>query len=224
MLIKDFNYKFKNNSECLFKNLKLEFSNDDVNIIIGSNGVGKSTLLDCIADVDNLRDDSFENFPDKESIAYQLQGVPFIGEVTVKSTIQLLRDIDYSPNNKFEIPTYIKELYNQKMGDLSSGQRRIVLIYGISLLNRELYLFDEPESGLDPSMAEQAIEIINNLNSTNKKIIMTTHKFSNITNESKLFLLNNQKCIFSGSKRELFSKTKIEDIEKSYEYLCKIKP
>lgn len=220
MLIKKFDYKFGKKEDWIFKNLNIEFSDDNMNVLVGPNGVGKSTLLDCIADVDDTRATfNFLDFPSKEEIAYQLQGVPFIGEATVKRTIEMMLQIDGDKSTDLiNIPNYIRSLYSKKMGDLSGGQRRLVIIYGISLLNRKLYLFDEPESGLDPEMSKKVIQLLNNINDSGKKVIITTHQFENINENHKIFFLGNKKCLFSGSILELSRLTKAKDFSEAYKY------
>lgn len=220
MIIENFDYKHTKNSDWIFKNLNIEFSDRNINVLTGPNGAGKSTLLDCIADVDDIRNDSnFKKFPSKEMIAYQLQGVPFIGEVTVEKTIELMLQIDGVISSMPSVPEYIKELYKKKMRDLSGGQRRLVIIYGLSLLDRSLYLFDEPESGLDPEMSRKVIELIEDISKQGKKVIMTTHQFSNIKESHKLFFLANQTCLFSGTVSKLMDLTKTNEFSKVYERL-----
>lgn len=219
MIIKKFDYKYTKKTDWVFRNLNINFADNQVNVLIGPNGVGKSTLLDCIADVDNSRSlFSFKNFPSRDLIAYQLQGVPFVGEASVEKTIKMMLQIDGHSTNTMNVPKYIEKLYPQKMGDLSGGQRRLIIIYGISLLNRELYLFDEPESGLDPEMSKKVIQLLNNINDSGKKVIMTTHQFSNINEKHKLFFLGDKKCLFSGSIDELRKLTNTSDFSKTYEY------
>lgn len=204
MEIKDFVFSYKK-SERLFNHLDLSFDENKINVLIGPNGIGKSTLLDCIADVDNLRGGiTFKGFPKRSDIAYQLQGVPFIGEVSVKKTINMLMNIDGVVNNDIAIPPFIENIYEKKMGELSGGQRRLVVIFGISILQRELYLFDEPESGLDPDISEQAMMLIRKIKANGKNVIMTTHQFENLDDILyKVFFLYDGRCIFSGSMTEL---------------------
>ncbi|MFH5810232.1 ABC transporter ATP-binding protein [Companilactobacillus sp. FL22-1] len=220
MQIKNFTFKFKKEPDWLFHNLNINFSSEKINVIIGPNGIGKSTLLDFIADADDNRNNKiFEDFPRRERIAYQLQGVPFIGQTTVKKTIDMLLQIDGNDNVQRENPDYIARIYPKKMSELSGGQRRLVVIYGISLLDRDLYLFDEPESGLDPEMSKKVISLIGDIQKSGKKVIMTTHQFSNMSDEQQLYFLSGQRCAFVGSKTELLNLTNTDDISKSYEYL-----
>ncbi len=67
-------------------------------------------------------------------------------------------------------------IWNTKMGQLSGGERQIVLTYGQCLLDKKVYIFDEPTSGVDETNAPIVLSMINDLVIDEHKIvIMTSH-------------------------------------------------
>ena len=220
MKIKNLNYILPNQRQ-LFNHLNLAFKDDKINIIIGPNGVGKTTLLDFIAGLHRPKGAQFLGFPSSNKVAYQLQGVPFIAEVSVFSTMKMVMDIENPKNHfqKIDLPSELKKVADTPYGKLSGGQRRIVVLDIISRLNRDLYLFDEPESGLDPKMSKKAIQKIQSLNRTGKKIIMTSHTFQNIdpkNNRFSIHFLKQGQIRFSGTPAEFLASRKTNNLIDAY--------
>lgn len=218
MEIKDFTYTLPDKRQ-LYDHLNAHFEDDKVNILLGPNGVGKTTLLDFISTVKSRDPSFFEGFPAFKQIAYQIQGVPFIYEATVYNTIKMVMDIQ-TPNNRFtkaDLPDVLQKVADVKYGKLSGGQRQLVIIDAFSRLNRQLYLFDEPESGLDPRMAQVVMQRIQQLNSEGKKIILTSHQFQNINNDHyHLLFLKDGKIRFEGSPSEFLKREGTSDLVQAY--------
>ncbi|EHO50175.1 AAA family ATPase [Lentilactobacillus kisonensis] len=218
MEITNFNYALPDGRQ-LYDNLSATFVDDKVNVLLGPNGVGKTTLLDFISTVNLRPDENFLGFPAFKQIAYQLQGVPFIPEATVADTFKMVMAIE-NPKNQFAIdnlPDGLVKVANTKFGQLSGGQKRLVIIDIISQLNRELYLFDEPESGLDPQMASQAIARIHDLNQKGKKVIMTSHQFQNINNDDyNLLFMAEGKIRFNGTPTDFLHAKGTDNLVDAY--------
>ncbi|MFT8402075.1 MAG: AAA family ATPase [Lentilactobacillus diolivorans] len=111
----------------------------------------------------------------------------------------------------------LQKVADVKYGKLSGGQRQLVIIDAFSRLNRQLYLFDEPESGLDPRMAQVVMQRIQQLNSEGKKIILTSHQFQNINNDHyHLLFLKDGKIRFEGSPSEFLKREGTSDLVQAY--------
>lgn len=87
------NFSFKYDQRQLFEKVDFLFTEGRLNFILGKNGIGKSTLLDCIADVDDNRSGEFKNFPKKFQIAYLTQGNNINAELTVKDLLEFLQQL-----------------------------------------------------------------------------------------------------------------------------------
>ena len=64
---------------------------------------------------------------------------------------------------------------NLRMKELSKGMMQKVIIIQAMINNPDLYIFDEALNGLDISMQNKLLEIIDNLKKENKMIIITSH-------------------------------------------------
>ncbi|GKT03334.1 ATP-binding cassette domain-containing protein [Furfurilactobacillus entadae] len=217
MEIQNFSYQLPSGVS-LYDHLSVHFSKDNVNVIFGPNGIGKTTLLDFIAGVNQRPVENFVDFPAGDEIAYQLQGVPFIGEATVFNTMKLIAEIE-NPREKFtvsDLPDELKRFVDVQFRQLSGGQRRLVIIEAVSRLERTLYLFDEPESGLDPKMARQVMMKLKALNQRGKMVIATSHQFQNIDDMFNLIFLNAGKILFTGSAKEFLAAGQTNDLVEAY--------
>ncbi|MFC6259634.1 AAA family ATPase [Levilactobacillus fujinensis] len=218
MRIQDFSYQLPDD-RILFDHLTADFEPGKVNILLGVNGVGKTTLLDFIAGVSERKGLPFKGFPEMSRIAYQMQGAPFTGSAKVMEAIQMMVNLD-QPTADFDsnqLPESLREIANSRFRDLSGGQRRLVILEGICLLQRDLYLFDEPESGLDVKVAAQMMSQITALADKGKTVIMTTHQFRNLPERNVQLLVLAGKCIaFTGTPAKLMAETNTQSLEDAY--------
>lgn len=218
MEIQDFSYRLPD-GRLLFDHLTTEFVPGKINLLLGVNGVGKTTLLDFIAGVSERRDLPFSGFPGMKRVAYQMQGAPFTGSATVLDTIQMMVALDRPAVHvtSDQLPISLQAVAHTHFRDLSGGQRRLVLLTGIFQLDRDLYLFDEPESGLDVKVAAEVINRIKQLSAAGKTVIMTTHQFHNLpTTNVHVLVLAGQCMAFSGSPEELMTETNTTSLEAAY--------
>ncbi|MCH5464510.1 ATP-binding cassette domain-containing protein [Levilactobacillus tujiorum] len=218
MEIQNFSYQLPDGRQ-LFDQLSVTFDSGKINLLLGVNGVGKTTLLDLISGVSEQRNLPFVGFPPMGRIAYQMQGAPFTGTATVSEAIGMMVDLD-QPNGHFQetqLPASLQEIAHSHFRDLSGGQRRLVILEGICRLNRDLYLFDEPESGLDVKVAVSAMERISRLTTQGKTVIMTTHQFHNLpTDRVKIQVLAKKHLAFCGTPSELMAETGTSSMEAAY--------
>lgn len=181
MEIKNYSVTFGNRQ--LSTNLNVSFSESKMNIVMGANGAGKSTLLDFVAGVGPKGAVGEKvGIPSYKKIAYQLQQVHFFPTLTVAQTVEFYSKLTNKPKTKmYENAQTVREnlldpIWDTKMGQLSGGERQIVLTYGQCLLDKEVYIFDEPTSGVDETNAPVILSMINDLVINEHKIvIMTSH-------------------------------------------------
>lgn len=69
----------------------------------------------------------------------------------------------------------LKEKAHVKIGDLSGGMKRRLILARSLINNPELLMLDEPTTGLDPHSRHSVWEKLNHLKSNNTTLILTTH-------------------------------------------------
>lgn len=151
--IKLVNYQSKNNlNEALHTPLNATINNDEINVIIGDNGIGKTSLIHAIIGFsERYFGDIFINDKKNENDVYE--------------------DLVYVPAN-----VYISELGSlEKFSTSSSGQQKLAQLEFSFTTNKSVYILDEPTNFLDTSKKDIVWESIKKLHSKNKMIIIVTN-------------------------------------------------
>lgn len=195
----------------IFENFSGKISCNNLVVLIGKNGIGKSTLLDIISGLKKINSGSLYGIPPTKKIMYMFQSTPFYSDVKVKQMIDMYKSFGKITSfEKYKIlkvkdffDENIEPLLNKRLGDLSGGETKLVFTYASTMVLKSLYLFDEPLSGVDP---ENRIKIINLLEELGQKVpvIITSHEilpFKNIN--CTLKYLSSNRFIFSGSYAQL---------------------
>lgn len=78
----------KNN---VFENFSGKISCNNLVVLMGKNGVGKSTLLDVISGLKKIDSGSLYGIPSTKEIMYMFQSTPFYSDVTVKQMIDMYK-------------------------------------------------------------------------------------------------------------------------------------
>ena len=205
--LKNVNYSVVNqNNENIniLKDVNLKF-NKGITVITGQNGSGKSTLIKLIMDINrastgkilyNRKDISKLSTTERANLGFTLafqQPIRFKG-LKVKD----LLDIASSKNNKLaDICEYLskvgmcaKDYINREVDNtLSGGElKRIELALALAK-GGEVFLFDEPEAGIDLWSFENLIDIFKNLK--DKIVIIVSHQEKIIECANNVIVLDN---------------------------------
>ena len=148
--------------------------------LMGRNGMGKTTLLQCIMGLQPVRDGTirFDGFEIQNEIAekragfgigYVPQGRQIFPQLTVGENLEL--GLFARKDNKKKIPDLIfdlfpvlKEMINRRGGDLSGGQQQQLAIGRALVIDPKMLILDEPTEGIQPNIVHQIGDIITKLN------------------------------------------------------------
>ena len=100
----------------------------------------------------------------------------------------------------------ISHLAERKLGEMSAGEIRRVLICRALVHNPRALVFDEPSASLDFRGAREVREIMRKIAGAGTSIIMVTHDLADIIPEiSRVILLKEGSIIKDGSKEEVLT-------------------
>ena len=141
----------------IFENLKLGVNEGEILGIIGKNGVGKTTLIRCIAGLHKQSEGQIS-----------LDGKVLNSKERQKLSAMVMQDVNYQlftnslveechlGNNcsDSQIEEVLKELGLIELKELhpmvlSGGQKQRLVIGNAVLSDKQIFIFDEPTSGLD---------------------------------------------------------------------------
>lgn len=217
MEIKNLNFKYPGSNRKIFDDFNWKLDKNNVHFIIGKNGSGKTTFYEIITNLLEY-EGKIINRIDEKDILLQLQGVPMLKTIKGKD----LADLYLGADGKFKnislenVMSQLSDTSHEKFsylwhstyGNMSVGERRWLIIYLLSLLDRELYIFDEPTAGLDISSSREILSIINSLScDKGKKVLLTTHRMEEIKqfNHYSVTFLHEGNNYFTGTKDEFLT-------------------
>ena len=160
--------------------LNLSIAKGESVSLIGRNGVGKTTLLQCLMgllpidsgrilfdgrDLAGLRADERAAL----GIGYVPQGRMIFPLLTVEENLQtslaaLPKQKRQVPDQVFEYFPVLARMLKRRGGDLSGGQQQQLAIARALVLDPKLLILDEPTEGLQPSVVQEIGEFVLRLN------------------------------------------------------------
>lgn len=170
-------YRTESGEKIVFDNFSAEFKDGKVTAVMGSSGIGKTTLLNCIA---KLTDYDGE-IVGVGSSAYVFQEDRLIPDKTVYDNIDFVMRTEDADERKKRIKNALSvtELLSEAFrypSELSGGQRKRVSLARAFACGRELMLLDEPLSSLDIGLKFRIFDVMKKVfKSDSKTVIMVTH-------------------------------------------------
>ncbi len=207
------------------KNFSLAVEKGSCFALLGPNGAGKTTFVKSLLDlvkpkegtlkingIDSLDENSRKGvffLPEKFTFFsyYTVSGVlDFYGKMQGLSEEEVKERIPHALKK-----LSIEELADRKLNTLSKGQLQRVGIANLFMGNYELFIFDEPFSGLDPIGIKDLKEIIKELKENKKSVFMNSHILSEMEKICDHFgILNKGVLVDSGNMEKLGGKS-LED-------------
>ena len=146
-------------------------------VIVGDSGGGKSTLLKLVADANHQSIVVSQN----STTAMVLQEGALAEHLTVLGNLKLVAH--YSPKkwSKQELSAVLEklniaqQLHNSQISELSGGQMRRVAIARALVVDPDVWLFDEPDAGLDVANLTSLAKIVAALSNSNSAAITVSH-------------------------------------------------
>ena len=154
----------------------------------------------------------------RNDIAYIPQIAYYPENLTVRELLKLIagfRKKSVEADRLIDI-FRLNPFLNKRMGTLSGGTRQKVSIVQAFMLDCDLYIMDEPTTGLDPLALSTFKELVEELVSRGKTVLLTTHIMSLVEElASEIIYLLDGKVYFQGAPAALKAEWKADTIEKS---------
>jgi urea transport system ATP-binding protein len=176
----------------ILRNLDFEVPAGKVTVLLGRNGVGKSTLLKTLmglipsrsGDIAFFEQDITHALPYERvraGIGYVPQGREIFPRLTVAENLEMGLATRPSgervPARVFEMFPVLNQMMRRRGGDLSGGQQQQLAIGRALAMGPKLLILDEPTEGIQPSIIKDIERAIRALAATGEMAILLVEQY-----------------------------------------------
>jgi urea transport system ATP-binding protein len=197
--------------------------------LLGRNGVGKTTLLQCLMGVQPLASGSI-HFDGKDisklapharaalGMAYVPQGREIFARLTVEENILMgmatkpSRQAQRIKNEIFDLFPVLRTMLSRRGGDLSGGQQQQLAIARALVAEPKLIIFDEPTEGIQPSIIKDIGRVIRLLRDRGDIAILLCEQYFDFAQElaDRVVVLSRGEVVAQGDQSQMDS----EDVKR----------
>lgn len=197
--------------------------------IVGPNGAGKSTFLKALLGLIPPLSGQVEFFGGplrrKEGkVAYvpQKESVDWDFPITVEELVLMgcygRTGMFRWPSKKEKERAYsclcqvgMEGYCKRQISQLSGGQQQRVFLARALLQDAEIYLMDEPFSGVDLATEQALMEILRDLRNQGKTILVVHHNLNSVESYFDWLMVLNMRLVACGPVREVFTREVIKE-------------
>ncbi|KAJ8688160.1 hypothetical protein QAD02_023955 [Eretmocerus hayati] len=212
---------FSKKKKQLLKNVSGEFRAGELTAIMGPSGAGKTVLMNVLAGfitsnvsgviTVNGRSRDLKRF--RRTTAYIMQDDHAHTTLTVQECMQLAADLKLCTprfDKKYRIEAILRRLGLEESRstfteNLSSGQKKRLIIALELISNAPIMFFDELTSPLDSVNSKQCMELLKGLALEGRTIICTIHQPSPMILQlvDHLYVVGSGQCVYAGRPQNL---------------------
>ena len=173
--------------------IDIEARAGEVTCIMGTNGVGKTSLLKAISGAHprsagalELDGKAIGRVPAQamaqRGVGYVPQGRMIFPLLTVRENLEtgyacLPRSERFVPDEIYELFPVLREMAGRRGGDLSGGQQQQLAIARAMITKPRLLLLDEPTEGIQPNIIQQIGRVIEYLRDKGQMAIVLVEQY-----------------------------------------------
>ena len=236
--VKNLSFTYSGTEKQALNNLSMNIKSGSFNLVFGESGCGKSTLFRLCKREISPNGKRSGNILYKGTDISRLEpkiSACKIGSVGQKPDEQIVTDkvwhelafgLENSGLKKTEIKSRVAEMssyfginewYHKNTDELSGGQKQILNLASVMVMQPDILILDEPTSQLDPIAASNFIEALKKLNyDFGLTILIAEHRLEEIFPVAdNAFAMENGRIIFSGNPKNVCEKLKGNNLEMS---------
>jgi len=188
--------------------------------LLGKNGVGKSTFLNCLLDL--IKPDAgqlsffgkdYKTHPleVKQNLGALSEDNPLIEEFTGQEYLSFVAKLYHLPQAEAQVRISSLTQYfftdqaalHKNIAGYSTGMKKKVGIAAAILHKPQVLILDEPFTGLDPIAAQLLVQLIRNYSTSNRIVLISSHDLNYVEKiATHIGVLNNGQLIYNGSVQE----------------------
>jgi manganese/zinc/iron transport system ATP- binding protein len=197
--------------------------------IIGPNGAGKSTLIKAIMgliplssgfvklfgkDLDEVRQ-KVSYVPQRESVDWDFPAsaldVVLMGRYSQIGLFKRARKADKEVAMECLRKVGLENFANRQISQLSGGQQQRVFLARALAQDADIYFMDEPFAGVDAATEAAIIEILRNMTTSGKTVVVVHHDLQSAVTYFNWVLLLNMRLVASGPTEKVFTQDLLQE-------------
>lgn len=214
--------------EFVLKNFNLTLNRGEIFGLLGSNGAGKSTAMECILGTKNPNEGavSILGFDPRKNrkqlfqkVGVQFQESNYQNKIKVYELCQLTASLYSNPSNWIDLLSLFKLCSKSKnlVSSLSGGERQKLFIVLALIPNPKIVFLDELTTGLDTRARFDVWEMLENLKEKGLTIFLTSHFMDEVYKLcDSICVLKKGETVFYGDIEEAIEKSPYNTFEEAY--------
>lgn len=198
-------------TKVVLNDINLKLLPGQVHGLVGENGAGKTTLFKCIAGLEHHEGSITSDLhPLKNHLGFLQTDPFFFAKITGREYIQLLRNArnlpqaDLDSKNVFDLPL------DQYASTYSTGMKKKLALTAVLLQENQVFILDEPFNGVDIHSNILITEIIKQLKTLGKTVLISSHIFSTLNDTCDEISLLQQNQILRTVPKDGFAQLEME--------------
>ena len=188
-------------SRAVLKGLNFKVRKGEIFALLGVNGAGKTTALECI---EGLRKYDGGHITVNGKMGIQLQSATLPAHIKPMEAIKLFSKWNQTKVSLIPKALGVEEFSKRQYIELSTGQKRRLHLALALIRNPDIVFLDEPTAGLDVEGRISLHTLIHELKAQGKTIILASHDMAEVESLcDRLAILHEGTIAFVGTVEEL---------------------
>lgn len=207
----------------ILRSVSLQANLGEVTVLLGRNGVGKTTLIKSLMGLVPIKSGEIEldgasikkmapYQRAKAGIGFVPQGREIFGRLTVLENLQMGLATQSArvrvAEELFDLFPILREMAHRRGGDLSGGQQQQLAIARALASNPKLLVLDEPTEGIQPSIIKDIGRVIKMLAARGNMAILLCEQYYDFAESlaDRYFVMERGEVVASGLGSDMVSK------------------
>jgi len=214
----------------VLKNLDIRISRGESVGLVGINGAGKTTLLKCILDLNRVDSGEISLFGKSQLLATSRSKLAYLPErftapphLNGQDYLKFMLRLHNKRCNQNDIDAALDSLDLSKAAlkmsvrSFSKGMMQKLGLICCFLSAKDLFILDEPMSGLDPLARMFLKTRLEELKAAGHTLLISTHMLADVASVcDRMLVLHNNSIQFDGSPKEFSSLFGKDDLDNSF--------
>ncbi|HDR8986313.1 urea ABC transporter ATP-binding subunit UrtE [Burkholderia vietnamiensis] len=204
----------------ILRNVNLSADDGKLTVLLGRNGVGKSTLLRCLMGVVAAKSGSVSwrgtalgTLPPyarvAAGLAYVPQGRDIFPRLTVEENLLVgaasRKAPSKVPDRIYELFPVLKDMRARRGGDLSGGQQQQLAIGRALMSEPQLLILDEPTEGIQPSIIQDIGRTLRQLVDESKMTVLLVEQYYDFARSiaDRYWVMSRGEIVAGGEARDM---------------------